>query len=279
MLADLLDPNLDSSDPGSRDPDFIRRFAFPALDAIRAHYFRGEAHGTEHLPLDRPFIAVANHNGGPILADTWTMLAIWWSVYGIERPSYAMIHDLPLRIPVLRNVLLKIGALRASTENARTVLGMGMPLLVYPGGELDCLKSFWKRNRIDFHGRTGFIKLALEHGVPIVPVVNAGGHEVYFTLFSSPRLAEWTGLSRLTRVKTLPLNVGLPWGVWLTGFVPFVPLPAKLTYKVGEPIWLGHDPDAAKNPSVVRRAYARVTDTMQTLLDDLAARRRFPVFG
>jgi 1-acyl-sn-glycerol-3-phosphate acyltransferase len=279
MVADLLDPRVDSSDPGNRDPDFIRRFAFPVLDAIRAHYFRAEAHGTDNIPLDRPFIAVANHNGGPILADTWAMLAIWWSIYGVERPSYAMIHDLPLRIPVLRNVLLKLGALRASTRNAHTVLDMNVPLLVYPGGELDCLKSFWRRNRIDFHGRAGFIKLALEHGVPILPIVNAGGHEVYFTLFSSPRLAEWTGLSRLTRVKTLPLNVGLPWGVWLTGFVPFVPLPAKLSYKVGEPIWLGHDPEAANDPRVVRRAYTRVTDTMQTLLDDLAARRRYPVFG
>jgi len=174
---------------------------------------------------------------------------------------------------------VKLGALRATAENAERVLEMGQPLLIYPGGELDCLKSFWRRHTIDFHGRTGFIKLALKHGVPILPVVNAGGHEVYLTLFSSQRLAEWTGIARLTRVKTLPVNLGLPWGLWATGFVPFLPLPAKLSYKVGEPIHVGHDPEAARRPDVVRGLYRKVTGIMQDMLDELAGRRRLPVIG
>src|SRR5262249_27541825 len=63
-------------------------------------------------------------------------------------------------------------------------------------------------------------------GVPIVPVVNVGGHEVYFTVFSSQRLARWSGMSWLTRVKTVPLTLGLPWASGSRGFVPYLPLPA-----------------------------------------------------
>ena len=37
------------------------------------------------------------------------------------------------------------------------------------------------------------------HGVPVVPMVNTGGHEVYVTIFSSPALARWTGVARFTR--------------------------------------------------------------------------------
>ncbi len=258
-LTELLKLDIDPSDPANRDPEFIRTIAL--------------------VPSDGPFITVANHNGGPVLADAWVMLSYWWTVRGVENAGYALVHDAALSIPVVRNVLVKLGALRATAENASRVLEMGQPLLIYPGGELDCLKSFWRRHTIDFHGRTGFIKLALKHGVPILPVVNAGGHEVYLTLFSSQRLAEWTGIARLTRVKTLPVNLGLPWGLWATGFVPFLPLPAKLSYKVGEPIHVGHDPEAARRPDVVRDLYRKVTGIMQDMLDDLASRRRLPVIG
>src|SRR5439155_23403209 len=78
---------------------------------------------------------------------------------------------------------------------------------------------------------------------------------------------------------TLPVNLGLPWGLWATGFVPFLPLPAKLSYKVGEPIHVGHDPEAARRPDVVRDLYRKVTGIMQDMLDDLASRRRLPVIG
>ena len=61
--------------------------------------------------------------------------------------------------------------------------------------------------------------------------------------------------------------------------MPYLPLPSKLGYKVGEPIDVGHDPEAAERPAVVRRIYQKVTRRMQRMLDDLARRRRFPVIG
>src|SRR5437870_9209006 len=279
QLADLFVHDVDVSDPGARDPEFIREIALPFFDALRIHYFRAEIDGADNVPRDRPFIAVANHNGGPLLPDCWVLVSYWWSLLGVERPAYAMVHDAALRIPLLRTFLVKMGGLRASRENAAKVLRLGAPLLVYPGGELDCLKSFWRRHTIDFHGRTGFIELALRTGAPILPVVNVGGHEVYFTVYSSQRLARWTGMARLTRVKTLPANIGLPWGLWLTGFLPYLPLPAKFVYRIGEPIHLGHDVRRARDRRAVQDAYARVTGVMQDMLDDLARRRRMPVLG
>jgi hypothetical protein len=80
-------------------------------------------------------------------------------------------------------------------------------------------------------------------------------------------------------VKTVPLILGLPWGLWFTGFVPYVPLPSKFVYKVGKPIHLEHDPDLANDQDAVERAYRQVTDVMQDMVDDLARRRRFPVIG
>lgn len=265
-------------DLGRRDPDFIRQ-VLPVFRFLRDRYFRATFEGTDNLPADGRFIAVANHNGGPVLPDTWVMLSYWWDHFGPDRPGYALVHDAALNLPGLSELLWKVGAVPASRQSAEKVIAAKASLLIYPGGERDCLKSFWQRNVIDFHGRTSFVELALTHGVPILPVVNVGGHEVYFTLWSSERLARWTGIAQLTRVKTLPLQVGLPWGVWWSGFLPYLPLPAKFTYRVGEPIAVPHDPDMARNPRAVRRLYAKVTRVMQSMLDDLASRRTLPVFG
>ena len=278
-LVDSLGEEVDPDSLGCRDPQFIRRYALPFFRFVGERYFRAEMEGEEHVPRTGPFIAVANHNGGPMLPDCWVMAAFWWAWLGPERPAYAMVHDAALAVPGLRTFLVKVGGLRGTRANAEKVLRLGAPLLVYPGGELDCLKSFWRRHTIDFHGRTGFIELALRTGAPILPVVNVGGHEVYFTVYSSQRLARWTGMARLTRVKTLPVNIGLPWGLWLTGFLPYLPLPAKFVYRVGEPIHLGHDARRARDRRAVQDAYARVTAVMQDMLDDLARRRRMPVLG
>jgi 1-acyl-sn-glycerol-3-phosphate acyltransferase len=156
---------------------------------------------------------------------------------------------------------------------------MGGSLLAFPGGELEAQRSFRERNTIDFRGRTGFIEVALEYGAPILPVVNVGGHEVYFTLFSSRLLAEITGFRALTGLKTLSANIGLPWGLWPTSLLPYLPLPAKLTYRVGKPIQVPKDPALAKDRAFVGKLYDQITGTMQSMVDELAAKRQSPVLG
>ncbi len=278
VLPELARPLGDTSDLGNRDPDFMRRVA-PFFYAIGRYYFRGGGDGLANIPRDGQFIAVGNHSGAPILPDVWVGAAWWAMEMGVDRPVYILTHDVPLRLPLLGNLLMKIGCLRACRENAERVLASGASLLVYPGGDAECMRSFWDRNRIDLRGHTGFIKLALQHGAPIVPFVNVGGQEVYFTLFSGEGLARRMGLERFLRVSALPLTVGLPWGLWWSGFVPYLPLPAKLTYAVAPPISVPRDPALARDPAAVRRIYGRVTGVMQDLVDELAERRRFPVLG
>src|SRR5207244_4315616 len=98
-LTELLKLDIDPSDPANRDPEFIRTIALPVLNAIRSYYFRWEAEGAEQVPSDGPFITVANHNGGPVLADAWVMLSYWWTVRGVENAGYALVHDSALSIP------------------------------------------------------------------------------------------------------------------------------------------------------------------------------------
>ena len=66
-------------------------------------------------------------------------------------------------------------------------------MVVFPGGDLDAFKSWTDRNQIVFGARSGFARLAIEHHVPIVPIVTAGAGESLLVLTdgetSRPRLA------------------------------------------------------------------------------------------
>lgn len=132
----------------------------------------------------------------------------------------------------------------------------------------------WERNRIDFHDRHGFIRLALEAGVPIVPVVSAGGQETALFLTRGAGLARALRLHRLLRVDVLSIALVPPWSIDVGGVLGHLPLPAKLTLEVLEPIDVsarfGDDADAA---------YTAIVALMQATLDRLAAARRLPVLG
>ena len=83
----------------------------------------------------------------------------------------------------------KFGTVAASHENARKALECDAAVLVYPGGDWEVNRPTWEGNRIDFADRKGFIKLALDAGVPIVPIVSVGGQETAIFLSHGDRLA------------------------------------------------------------------------------------------
>jgi hypothetical protein len=65
----------------------------------------------------------------------------------------------------------------------------------------------------------------------------------------------------------------------LSGLLPYLPLPAKLTFRVGTPIRLPRDPELAQDRNYVREIYEKITSTMQAMVDHLAAQRLTPVLG
>jgi 1-acyl-sn-glycerol-3-phosphate acyltransferase len=147
---------------------------------------------------------------------------------------------------------------------------------VFPGGDYEVFRPSWESAKVDFGGRTGFLRLALRKNVPIVPMVTLGGQETALFLSRGGRLAQLTGAARLMRLKTLPIVVGFPFGLSVGGVPPFVPLPAKVTLELLEPIDLratyGADPD-------VDEIYRELMAMMQEALTALQRERRLPVLG
>ena len=130
---------------------------------------------------------------------------------------------------------------------------------------------------------------ALRRRVPLTPVVSVGVHETFFVLSRGSWLADKLGITRRFRADVFPLVAGLPFGIWLGAAFPHLPLPAKITVQVMEPIdlykevteRLGRDlrPADLDDELILRRCFERVRSAMQLQLDALYAERRYPVFG
>jgi 1-acyl-sn-glycerol-3-phosphate acyltransferase len=263
-----------TADLDDRDPDFIRENLSLSW-LIASIWFRGEVRGMERIPEDRPVLLVGNHSGGNITPDTIVFTLAFNTYFGVERPFFQLAHNMVLASPV-GPYLRRFGTVAASHENARKALDAGAAVLVYPGGDWEVNRPTWEANRIDFAGRRGFIKLALDAGVPIVPVVSIGGQETAIFLTHGHRLAQLLRLDKLFRLKTLPVNLSLPWILNVGDFLGHLPLPAKITVQVMEPIDLGERYGPDPDPHEI---YLDITSLMQDQLDELAAERRLPVLG
>lgn len=258
----------------SRDPEFLRRL-LPVLDRLLT-YFDPVVTGFDRLPTHGPFMVVGNHSGGVYMPDFWAFQRAWLHERGPVAPIYSLGFDFTFSLPGIGELARRIGSVPASQANGDALLDAGHPIIVYPGGDEDDYRPWTERHRVDLHGRTGFVRLALRHGVPVVPLVAHGSHDVIVVLTRGEALARWLGFHRL-RINVMPIVVGPPWGIAPVQ-LPTWPLPAKVTARVCEPIdWSHLGPDAADDPRVVRRCYEEVLGRMQSNLDELVDELPHPI--
>ena len=268
-IADEAQRRVPTADLDERDPDYIRE-TLPGLWMLASLYFRADVRGLQHIPEEGPVLLVGNHSGGNVTPDTHVFTLAFSTYFGVERRFHQLAHNLVLSMPWLAS-LRRYGTVAATPENAEKALDTGAALLVYPGGDYEAHRPSWESSRVDFGGRKGFIRLAQSKGVPLVPVVAIGGQETALFLSRGERLARLLGLDRMFRLKVLPVSLALPWGLNVGDMLGHIPLPAKITIQVLEPVDVsGMDVD---------EAYELVTTEMQRTLAGLAEERSAPVLG
>jgi 1-acyl-sn-glycerol-3-phosphate acyltransferase len=264
---------LDGNDVDAWDPEYIRR-VLPVWQSLMSTYFRGEVRGLDNIPAEGPSLLVGNHSGGTMIADTFVFAGAFYDHFGPERRFHQLAHDIAARLPATG--IRRWGTVAASHDNARKAFDKGAPVLVYPGGDYETFRPSWHSARIEFGGRKGFIQLALERRVPVVPVVAVGGQETALFLTRGQRAATATRWRDLTRIKVLPVTVAPPFGISVMDLPLRIPLPAKITIEVLPPLDIeesfGPDPDREE-------VYAEVTDRMQETLSRLQEERAVPIAG
>ena len=273
-VSEQVQARIPRADLDERDPDYIRD-TLPGMWLLASFYFRADVKGLENIPAEGPVLLVGNHSGGNLTPDTLVFTLAFNTYFGVERRFYQLAHNLVLAMPGLAS-LRKYGTVAATPANAQKALDSGAALLVYPGGDYEVHRPTWESRRVDFGGRKGYIRLALEKNVPIVPVVSLGGQETALFLSRGERLARLLRIDKLFRLKVLPISVAIPWGLNVGDFLGHWPLPAKLQMRALPPIHIREQ--FGRNPDI-DEVNEYVLGTMQATLDSLAEERRFPVIG
>ena len=265
-------PHRQNTDITKWDPRLMQHLV-GMMRPIMKRYFRSEVHGLECLPPDGALV-VGNHSGGMFAMDVPVFTVAFYDMFGYGRPVYTLSHDM-LFVGPTGAFLRRAGYIRATRENAVHALHTDAVVIVFPGGDYDAYRPTLSENVIDFNGRQGYVRTAIEAGVPIVPMVSIGGQESQLYLSRGTWLAEKLQLKRLLRSEIMPISFGFPFG-FSSGFPPNVPLPTKIVTQLLEPIDItaqfGPDPDINQVDTYVR-------SVMQAALDRLAAQRRFPILG
>ena len=233
-------------------------------------YFRADVRGLQNIPEEGPVLLVGNHSGGNLTPDTHVFTLAFSTYFGVERRFHQLAHNLVLSMPGL--------GCCASTarwpQRPRTPSGRSTwapRCSSTPAATTRCTGPPGSRRASTSAAARASSGWRKEKGVPLVPVVAIGGQETALFLSRGERLARLFGLDRMFRLKVLPISLALPWGLNVGDMLGHIPLPAKITIQVLEPI------DVSRMD--VDEAYELVTGQMQTTLTGPRRGARLPVLG
>jgi 1-acyl-sn-glycerol-3-phosphate acyltransferase len=245
----------------------------PTIDRLSRLWYRLKVDGIEHVPAGGALL-VGNHNSGTMFLEALGTYARYYRARGTQELLAGLSHDAVVDAPLLGRLLVRVGALRANHKTAAAAFTAGRKVVVFPGGNREAFRPWHRRHEIDLDGRYGFVRLALRHGVPIIPVVFVGGQSGLIILSDGKRLARAIGADRWLRSDTWPLMLALPWGLAL-GPVPHIPLPVRCHSRFLPPISVeGYTAEDADDPEAVRTLHAEVVERMQEAMDSMVAERR-----
>jgi 1-acyl-sn-glycerol-3-phosphate acyltransferase len=236
------------------------------LDWLSERWWRVEAIGLDAVPRDQPVLFVANHSG--LLPYDGLVVAHLVERGTGRRPRF-LVADWLVTLPFAQPWLARVGGVRACRENAHRLLRRGHSVVAFPEGVKGAAKVFADRYRLQRFGRGGVLRVAIEAGVPLVPVSVVGAEEAHPILFKLHSLARTVGLPFLPVTPTFP---------WL-GPLGLVPLPSKWVVRFGAAVATdGLGAQAADDEVLVSRMTEELRAQIQAMLDT-DRRSRGGLFG
>ena len=249
---------------GGHDPHFIERAA-PVLEFLYGKYFRVRTLGLENVPDSGAALLVANHSGG-LPYDGAMLIYGLYRDHPLHRRLRTLIANFAFRSPWMRNVVARIGGVRASMETALPLLAGGNLVGVFPEGLKGVGKMFRERYRLSRFGRGGFVRLAREAKVPIIPVAIVGAEEIH------PLLAKVTSLAEPLGIPYIPITPTFP----LLGPLGLLPVPTKWTIRFGPAI---HCLPVSDGEDVTAATAELVRQSIDAMIAELLSQRRSIIFG
>ncbi len=192
----------------------------PVLLRFLTTYFRLKIEGLDYIPKKGPAIIVANHSGVTALDAVLLGHLIYQHKLRVPR---IIAHRLWFAQSRVGHLARMMGLVEANKEVAGEHLKKGQLIILFPEGEAGNFKPTSKAYHLREFKR-GFVRLALQLKVPVIPVAIVGAEEANINLREIKTLKESLGIT-----IPLPLNI--------------VPLPSKWHMRIMAPPKWSVDPE------------------------------------
>lgn len=228
---------------------------FSLLKWFYRSYFRVTVQHIERVPDRGRAMVVGNHSGG-LPVDGGMLLTALLLDHEPPRLAHGMVEKFANQWPFVSTWFSRVGQFTGLPEHATALLEADRVLMVFPEGARGTGKLYDQRYELVDFG-TGFMRLALQTGTPIIPLAFIGGEEAI------PVKYHLDALARLVGAPYIPVtSYGLP-----------LPLPVSCSITFGEPMRFegnGQEADA-----VIQEYVQAVKDEIVRLIDiGRQARRR-----
>ncbi|MEU1980273.1 lysophospholipid acyltransferase family protein [Nocardia sp. NPDC019395] len=186
--------------------------------------------GLSNIPDSGPVLLVANHN---LLGIIDAPLLLPEILRKRGRLIRGLAENVLIQVPGVRHVLHYYGSVRGTRENCRTLLEQGEAVIVFPGGGREAIRRKGEKYALRWEGRTGFARMAIECGAPILPVAMIGIDDAYDIVADKDDVL----LRPLRRVvEALGIHTELTPPL-VRGVGPtLIPRPERFYFSVGTPI-------------------------------------------
>ncbi|MEC3914696.1 lysophospholipid acyltransferase family protein [Nocardia sp. CDC160] len=230
-------------------------------------WFSPRFYGMENFPDQGPVLLVGNHSlaGGtdaPLLAHEILVKR--------DRLVRGLAENVLIDVPGLRDVLQRWGIVRGNRHNCTTLLEQGEAVAVFPGGGREAMRGKGQKYKLLWEGRTGFAKMAIQTGAPIVPTAMVGGDDIYDIVFDGDHPV-MLPLRKAVEGLGLRSNLTPP---LIRGLGPtLVPKPERFYYALGTPIDTSPWRDAEDLEAAATDLQVVVKKALEEELDFLLAER------
>eukprot|EP00930_Biecheleria_cincta_P045773 TRINITY_DN31546_c0_g1_i1.p1 TRINITY_DN31546_c0_g1~~TRINITY_DN31546_c0_g1_i1.p1 ORF type:complete len:317 (+),score=32.89 TRINITY_DN31546_c0_g1_i1:58-1008(+) len=185
----------------------------------------------------------------------------------LGKPLFCGVADFLFKVPGLAEFLVLCNAKDVGNKTMEELLAGGYNVGVNPGGMHEQVNTDHCKETVSFPGQLGFIRLAIKHGVPLLPCYNFGENQLFHTSEPVRRINRWM----YKKFQVGNFLVHGRGGILQTPFLmnPLI-LPEAgrhLHCRVGEPVEVG---PADPNPSdeKVKEVFLRYCAGLQKLFDE-----------
>lgn len=237
--------------------DVVTERLQPVLDLSRPY-----VDGLENLPPDGRFLLVGNHTqfGSEVfLIPDMDRRSVGTRVRPLADRNFGRLRGLPA------DLMAAFGGVIGAPETVRELMRHDETILVFPGGGREIAKFKGEEYALRWQGRSGFARVSVANGYPIVPVGLVGGDDVYrsWTTRDSAYAKFSAALSR--RLNGRP-DMAMP---LLQGIGPtLIARPQRMYLRFGAPIDTT-TPLGVENEQWVDIVKERTRRHLETILSEL----------